>query len=124
MMYRGKPIEAGKKTDLLRRSSDAFGRYWLHETGAGSPQRNCTDCGESRVRRSVKRLDASHGAVVGKHREISVQIEDMCKPVRQKATAHWNDSTEGRLCAAAHDLAFFRSAPVTGDGKTFRPGTH
>jgi len=61
---------------------------------------------------------------LGKHRDTSVQIENMCKNVRQNATAQWNDSTEGRLCAAAHDLAFFRSAPVTGDGKAFRPGTH
>ena len=61
---------------------------------------------------------------LGKHREVSGQIETMCKPVRQNATAQWSDSTEGRLCTAAHDLAFFQSAPVTGDGKTFRPGTH
>ena len=61
---------------------------------------------------------------LGKHRDVSDQIETMCKPVRQNAVAQWGNSTEGRLCTAAHDLAFFRSAPVTGDGKTFRPGTH
>ena len=61
---------------------------------------------------------------LGKHREVSDRIETMCKAVRQNATAQWGDSTEGRLCSAAHDLAFFRSAPVTGDGKGFRPGTH
>jgi hypothetical protein len=61
---------------------------------------------------------------LGRHRDISNQIENLCKPVRQHATAQWNASTEGRLCSAAHDLAFFRSAPVTGDGKTFRPGAH
>ena len=61
---------------------------------------------------------------LGKHREVSDRIEIMCKPVRQNAPAQWGGSTEGRLCSAAHDLAFFRSAPVTGDGKTFRPGAH
>lgn len=61
---------------------------------------------------------------LGKHRDVSDRIEAMCKPVRQNASAGWGDSTEGRLCTAAHDLAFFRSGPVTGDGKTFRPGTH
>jgi hypothetical protein len=61
---------------------------------------------------------------LGKHRDVSAQIENVCKPVRQHATAQWSTSTEGRLCNAAHDLAFFRSAPVTGDGKGFRPGLH
>ena len=61
---------------------------------------------------------------LGKHRDVSDQIETMCKPVRQNAVAQWGNSTEGRLCTAAHDLGFFRSGPVTGDGKTFRPGTH
>jgi hypothetical protein len=61
---------------------------------------------------------------LGKHRPVSDTIEGMCKPVRQTANAQWADSTEGRLCSASHDLAFFRSAPVTGDGKTFRPGNH
>jgi hypothetical protein len=61
---------------------------------------------------------------LGKHRTVSDTIEGMCKPVRQTANAQWAESTEGRLCSAAHDLAFFRSAPATGDGKAFRPGTH
>jgi hypothetical protein len=61
---------------------------------------------------------------LGKHRSVSDTIETMCKPVRQTANAQWTDSAEGRLCSASHDLAFFRSAPATGDGKAFRPGTH
>ena len=61
---------------------------------------------------------------LGKHRDVSDRIETMCKAVRQSAKTQWGESTEGRLCTAAHDLAFFRSAPVTGDGKTFRPGLH
>jgi hypothetical protein len=61
---------------------------------------------------------------LGKHRSVSDTIENMCKPVRQTANVQWGDSTEGRLCSASHDLAFFRSAPATGDGKAFRPGTH
>jgi hypothetical protein len=59
---------------------------------------------------------------LGKHRYTAEQIEAMCRPVRQNASASWGDSTEGRLCGAAHELAFFRAAPAKGDGRTFRPG--
>ena len=59
---------------------------------------------------------------LGKHKDVAYQVDEMCKPVRQKATAQWADSTEGRLCTAARELAFWRSGPVTSDGKTFLPG--
>ena len=61
---------------------------------------------------------------LGRNRQVAVEIENMCKPVRQSATAQWGDTTEGRLCAAAHELAFFRSAPAKGDGRVFRPGVN
>src|SRR5579863_5628670 len=59
---------------------------------------------------------------LGKHKEMANQVDEMCKPVRQTATAEWTESTEGRLCTAARELAFFRSGPVTGDDKTYSPG--
>jgi hypothetical protein len=59
---------------------------------------------------------------LGKHKEVAYQVDEMCKPVRQKATAQWAESTEGRLCSAARELAFWRSGPVTSDGKTYVPG--
>ncbi len=61
---------------------------------------------------------------LGKHREVAIGIETICKPVRQSATAQWADTTEGRLCAASRELAFFRSAPARGDGRVFRPGVN
>ena len=61
---------------------------------------------------------------LGRNRKVAVEIENMCKPVRQSAPARWGDTTEGRLCAAAHELAFFRSAPAKGDGRVFRPGVN
>jgi hypothetical protein len=61
---------------------------------------------------------------LGRNRQVAVEIENMCKPVRQSATAQWGDTTEGRLCAATHELAFFRSAPAKGDGRVFRPGVN
>jgi hypothetical protein len=59
---------------------------------------------------------------LGKHRDVADQTDTLCQPVRQRASATWGDSTEGRVCGAAHELAFFRSAPAKGDGRTFRPG--
>jgi hypothetical protein len=61
---------------------------------------------------------------LGRNRQVAAEIETMCKPVRPSATAPWGDTTEGRLCAAAHELAFFRSAPAKGDGQVFRPGVN
>lgn len=59
---------------------------------------------------------------LGKHKEVAYQVDEMCKPVRQQATAQWTDSTEGRVCIAARDLAFRRPGPVTSDHKTYLPG--
>jgi hypothetical protein len=59
---------------------------------------------------------------LGKHKEMAYQVDEVCKPVRQKATAQWADSTEGRLCTAARELAFWRSGPVTSDEKKYLPG--
>ncbi len=59
---------------------------------------------------------------LGKHKDLAYQVDEMCKPARPKATAQWSDSTEGRLCTAARELAFWRSGPVTSDGKTYLPG--
>jgi hypothetical protein len=59
---------------------------------------------------------------LGKHKEMAYQVDVICKPVRQKATAQWAESTEGKLCTAARELAFWRSGPVTSDGKTYSPG--
>ena len=55
-------------------------------------------------------------------RDLAIRVEGMCKPVREQAPAEWADTTEGRLCGASRQLTFFRSGPVTGDGKTYLPG--
>jgi hypothetical protein len=59
---------------------------------------------------------------LGKHKDVAYQVDDMCKTVRQNATAQWADSTEGRLCTAARELAFLRPGPLTSDHKTYLPG--
>ena len=59
---------------------------------------------------------------LGKHRDLAVQVDEMCKPVREKADAQWAGTTEGRLCGAARQLAFFRWSPAQSDGRKFQPG--
>ena len=59
---------------------------------------------------------------LGKHKDVAYQADEMCKPVRLNSTAQWAESTEGRLCGAARELAFSRSGPVTSDDKTYLPG--
>ena len=59
---------------------------------------------------------------LGKHKDVAYQADEMCKPIRVNATAQWADSTEGRLCAAARELAVWRAGPVTSDDKTYLPG--
>lgn len=59
---------------------------------------------------------------LGKHRDLAIQVDDMCKPVRQKADVQWTSTTEGRLCTAARQLAFFRWSPAQSDGRKFEPG--
>lgn len=56
------------------------------------------------------------------HRDLAYQVDEMCKPVRSNAPAGWSDSTEGRLCNTARELAFFRSGPVKSTGPTYTPG--
>ncbi|HLG99879.1 MAG TPA: hypothetical protein VKX49_26455 [Bryobacteraceae bacterium] len=59
---------------------------------------------------------------LGKHRELANEVENLCKPVRRTADAKWANSTEGRVCSAAHTLAFFHFEPKQGDGEVFHSG--
>jgi hypothetical protein len=47
----------------------------------------------------------------GKHRDCAMTVEAMCKPVREKATAQWTDSTEGRVCMTARNIAQWKRKP-------------
>ena len=61
---------------------------------------------------------------LGKHRDLSHEVDEMCKNARQKATAQWTETTEGRVCAAARNIEVMRAVPAQGDGRTFQPGLH
>ncbi len=59
---------------------------------------------------------------LGPRRQLAIEVEDMCKQARPKAAAKWADTTEGRVCAASAQLAFYRYTPGKGDGKTYKSG--
>jgi hypothetical protein len=59
---------------------------------------------------------------LAKHQDLAMQVDEMCNPVREKATVQWGSSTEGRLCNAARQLAFDRWSPAQSDGRKFNPG--
>jgi hypothetical protein len=56
-----------------------------------------------------------------KHRGCAVEVDTMCKPVREKAAAQWTDSTEGRVCLAARNVAQWIRKPAN-DHQAFESG--
>ena len=60
---------------------------------------------------------------LGQRRLLADEVEAMCKPIRTSAEAKWAETTEGRICTAAQNLAFFRYKRQEGDGETFRAGS-
>jgi hypothetical protein len=58
---------------------------------------------------------------LGRHRECAVSVDAICKPVREKATAQWTDSTEGRVCMAARNIAQWIRKPSE-DHEKFQSG--
>ena len=59
---------------------------------------------------------------LGKHKDLAYEVDAMCKPIRASARAQWSDSTEGRVCRVAGELALMRGGPVTSHGKKYLPG--
>lgn len=57
----------------------------------------------------------------GKHRYCAAEVDGMCNPIREKATAQWTDSTEGRVCTEARNVAQWIQKPLK-DHETFRSG--
>ena len=57
----------------------------------------------------------------GKHRDCAVTVDALCTPLREKATARWTDSTEGRVCVAARSIAQWVRTP-SGDHEKFQSG--
>lgn len=53
------------------------------------------------------------------HKELALEVKQLCQPVREKAAANWADSTEGRVCAAANVASAFNFRERKGDGRGF-----
>jgi hypothetical protein len=68
--------------------------------------------------------DASMAQWLAKHPDVARDLEGLCKPVRQSASANWGDTTEGRLCKASGRIAFFAPSKTTGDDRKFGAGNH
>ena len=62
-----------------------------------------------------------------KNRELAVQVDDMCKAVRDRADANWPSTTEGRVCIAARNASMFYRQyhnPPKPKGDAVGPGLH
>jgi hypothetical protein len=57
-----------------------------------------------------------------KHRDVAVKLNKMCAPVRERASANWGDSTEGKVCTAARNAAM-SAYKYPSDDRTFHSGT-
>jgi len=53
------------------------------------------------------------------HKELAVEVKQLCQPVRERAAANWADSTEGKVCAAASVASAFNFRERKGDGRGF-----
>jgi hypothetical protein len=55
-----------------------------------------------------------------RHIDLAVQVNSMCEPIRQNATAEWQSKTEGKVCVAARNAAMstYRSPR---DSKSYHP---
>ena len=62
-----------------------------------------------------------------KHRDLAVQVDDMCKPARDRSDANWPATTEGRVCTAARNASMFYRQyhnPPKPKGDAVGPGLH
>jgi hypothetical protein len=56
------------------------------------------------------------------HRDLALEVRQLCQPVQKSAPANWADSTEGKVCAAASVASVFRFRERKGDGRGFEAG--
>lgn len=57
----------------------------------------------------------------GKHRDCALSVDTLCKSAREAAAAQWMDSTEGKVCLAARNIAQWVRKP-SDDHQTFESG--
>ena len=57
-----------------------------------------------------------------RHRDVAAELDRMCAPVREKAQAEWQDTTEGRVCAASRNVVMTTFKRLEGNHKTYGAG--
>ncbi|MBL8237281.1 MAG: hypothetical protein JNM66_07675 [Bryobacterales bacterium] len=57
-----------------------------------------------------------------RHRDLALEVRQLCQSVKKSAPANWADSTEGKVCAAASVASVFRFQERKGDGRGFEAG--
>ncbi len=57
-----------------------------------------------------------------KHSDVNEEIEKACRQMRANAPADWEQTIDGRICAASATARFFNYKPRTPDGATFQAG--
>jgi len=62
-----------------------------------------------------------------KHPALVIEVDNLCVPAREHALAKWPETTEGRVCNAAAQVAGFiewqREIEFNNDHKTFQGGS-
>jgi hypothetical protein len=56
------------------------------------------------------------------HTDFAVEVRDQCRAIREKATANWSSTTEGRVCNAASVASAFNFKERKGDGRGYEAG--
>jgi hypothetical protein len=62
-----------------------------------------------------------------RHRDLAVQVDDMCKAPRDKADVNWSTTTEGRVCTGARNASMFYRQyhnPAKPQGDAVGPGLY
>jgi hypothetical protein len=62
-----------------------------------------------------------------RHPGLAIQVQMLCVPAREKGSVKWPETTEGRVCSAAAQVAGFiewqRKIQTNNDHKTFEGGS-
>jgi len=94
-------------------------------TGCSGCKRPSTIVAKAEAAGAGDLSSASTGAIqswLERHRAVAHEVNRMCAAVRDNAPADWADTTEGRLCAAAHIVAVSPFKPVESDHRVYESG--
>ena len=110
----------------MRVSAVVCGAVLLAFTGACSRTEPPSKIVESLRKAGAGDLSSASSVAVEswfrERKQIAVAVEAQCRPIRGNASADWHDSTEGRVCSAARNVAMFVHERRQSSGQKFRGG--